>query len=141
MNDKPVNPGNEDGHYSGEYQPMDFGVEFFTPVYQINQVLKYLARHHKKGKALDLKKAAVFIETLRNAEPALFIFGDRMDYTANKCGKVFSLGDIAEKDIIAHLFEWWQNPSPLTVDRALSKLHALSKVTYGESIWPDQKNR
>lgn len=58
-------PGNEDDHYAGEYQPMDFGADFDTPMYQINKVLKYLVRHPKKGRELDLKKAIFFIENLR----------------------------------------------------------------------------
>lgn len=65
MTNRGTSPGNEDGHYAGSYQPMDFGADFDTPMYQINKTLKYLVRHPKKGRELDLKKAIFFIESFR----------------------------------------------------------------------------
>jgi hypothetical protein len=64
-----VSPGNEDGHYSGEYQPKDWGAQYGTPVYQLAKIIKYLARHKKKGRALDLDKAIFFARELEGAEP------------------------------------------------------------------------
>jgi hypothetical protein len=53
-------PGNEDDHYSGEYQPIDFirdnGLSF-----NLGSIIKYLCRHKKKGGRLDLQKAEWYI--------------------------------------------------------------------------------
>jgi hypothetical protein len=84
---KKQNPGNEDGHYSGDYQPIDFGAEFGTPIYQLANIGKYLKRHYKKDGLLDLKKAFVFLDNLvENWQHIDYVARDRLkiNYTKNK---------------------------------------------------------
>jgi hypothetical protein len=53
-------PGNEDDHYSGEYQPIDFIRDNDLP-FNLGSIVKYLCRHRKKGRLLDLRKAEWYI--------------------------------------------------------------------------------
>jgi hypothetical protein len=62
LTDEP-SPGNEDGHYSGTIQPIDFiraqGMDF-----EEGSVIKYVARYKKKNGLEDLKKARWYIDRL-----------------------------------------------------------------------------
>jgi len=62
-------PGNEDRHYFGQIQPIEFiadqGLGFFE-----GNIVKYVARHRKKGGILDLKKAKWYLDRLIELENA-----------------------------------------------------------------------
>jgi len=62
---KTKSPGNEDGHYSGEIQPVDYAeAQGWAPgAYQFS-IIKYVTRYQKKAGILDLEKAKWFIEKL-----------------------------------------------------------------------------
>lgn len=63
MSDWDKAPGNEDQHYSGKIQPTDFaeskGLSFLE-----GNVIKYVTRHRKKAKKLDLQKSLWYIDRL-----------------------------------------------------------------------------
>jgi hypothetical protein len=54
-------PGNEDEHYKGEIQPVKFGKSWNLP-FTLQNMLKYICRHHNKGKKLDLEKVVWYAE-------------------------------------------------------------------------------
>jgi hypothetical protein len=54
-------PGNEDEHYSGTIQPINFSHSWDFPL-TLQNVIKYICRHSKKGKKLDFEKALWYID-------------------------------------------------------------------------------
>ena len=53
-------PGNEDNHYEGEIQPIEF-IEGRNLFFTEGNVIKYLSRYKKKAGKLDLEKALWYI--------------------------------------------------------------------------------
>lgn len=133
MTERPISPGNEDGHYSGEYQPMDFGAEFNTPMYQICQILKYLSRHRKKGGILDLRKSMVFIESI-----GVEINNGRIRRSSGKEVHLKKLerilGDSLELWVMKYIYQSWVDRTPVMLIGATSALSKLALVEYGESL-------
>jgi hypothetical protein len=68
-------PGNEDCHYSGDYQPIDFADEFLAPYFHVGNVIKYIVRHEKKGGKLDLEKALWYLNRLCNIVEPKSVYG------------------------------------------------------------------
>jgi len=56
-------PGNEKGHYSGIYQPIDF-IELWGLGFAEGSIVKYLCRHRKKGGREDVAKAKWYLGVL-----------------------------------------------------------------------------
>ena len=64
MNDEwKVAPGNEDNHYEGTIQPMEF-IEGKNLGFVEGNVIKYISRHKKKAGKLDLGKALWYLNRL-----------------------------------------------------------------------------
>lgn len=60
-------PGNEDSHYFGEIEPLDF-VEAQGLGHHEGNIIKYITRWKYKGGILDLMKAAWFLMRLIKLE-------------------------------------------------------------------------
>lgn len=58
-------PGNEDGHYAGKIQPIEY-LESVLPDFLLGNVVKYLCRHRAKNGREDLLKAAWYLERYRD---------------------------------------------------------------------------
>lgn len=54
-------PGNEDQHYHGEIQPIEFIEAQGFMGFHESQVIKYVCRHRKKGGVLDLQKSLWYL--------------------------------------------------------------------------------
>jgi hypothetical protein len=57
-------PGNEDNHYGGAVQPIDF-IELWNLPFVEGCIVKYISRHRKKGKAEDVKKVIWYLGVLK----------------------------------------------------------------------------
>jgi len=57
-------PGNEDKHYSGKYQPIDF-IEDWRLGFTEGSIVKYLSRHKMKGGVGDVKKIIWYLNVLK----------------------------------------------------------------------------
>jgi len=133
---KKQNPGNEDGHYSGDYQPIDFGAEFGTPVYQLANIAKYLKRHYKKDGLLDLKKAFVFLDNLiDNWQYINYIERDRLkiNYRKNKLfgnneNTLFSNEAIAFSQIVRAVVLY----NHTLLDKAAENINKAALIAYGQ---------
>ena len=56
-------------HYQGEVEPIDLIISCgYGPDYCAGNVIKYVARYHKKGGIYDLKKAQQYLEWLIELE-------------------------------------------------------------------------
>ncbi len=65
-------PGNDDKHYSGRYQPIDF-IENWKLGFVAGNVVKYISRHRIKNGREDVAKASWYIGVLRQQhEDGLF---------------------------------------------------------------------
>lgn len=65
--EKAESPGNEDKHYKGNIQPIDFAEMQGLGVHE-HAVLKYICRYKDKGGVLDLKKAIWYLIRLIKIE-------------------------------------------------------------------------
>lgn len=61
--DKATAPGNEDHHYCGAIEPIDF-IESQDMGFHEANVIKYVARYRRKGGLQDLYKAAWYLARL-----------------------------------------------------------------------------
>lgn len=60
---KDLAPGNQDSHYFGSIQPIDFIEDQQLGFHEAN-IIKYIARWKKKGKVEDLYKVAWYLNRL-----------------------------------------------------------------------------
>lgn len=65
VNSKSKAPGNEDNHYYGQIEPIDFIEDQDLGFHEAN-IIKYIARYKKKGGVEDLRKAAFYLYRLIN---------------------------------------------------------------------------
>jgi hypothetical protein len=130
---KKQNPGNEDGHYSGNYQPIDFGAEFGTPIYQLANIVKYLKRHYKKDGLLDLKKAFVFLDNLiDNWKYVSYEAQDRLkiEYINNRLfeNNENTLEAIAFSQIVRAIVLY----NPILIEKAIKNINKIAVEVYGQ---------
>jgi hypothetical protein len=130
---KKQNPGNEDGHYSGNYQPIDFGTEFGTPIYQLANIAKYLKRHYKKDGLLDLKKAFVFLDNLiDNWKYVSYEAQDRLkiEYINNRLfeNNENTLEAIAFSQIVRAIVLY----NPILIEKAIKNINKIAVEVYGQ---------
>jgi hypothetical protein len=59
-------PGNEDNHYDGEMQPVEYFASSKPEAFTAN-IEKYVLRHAKKAGKLDLEKARWYVDWLRRS--------------------------------------------------------------------------
>jgi len=130
---KKQNPGNEDGHYSGNYQPIDFGAEFGTPIYQLANIAKYLKRYYKKDGLLDLKKAFVFLDNLiDNWKYVSYEAQDRLkiEYINNRLfeNNENTLEAIAFSQIVRAIVLY----NHTLLDKAAESINEVALIVYGQ---------
>ena len=74
-------PGNEDSHYQGNIQPIDFIEDQQLGFHEAN-IIKYTARWKKKGQLEDLYKVAWYLNRLINNVKAngVKVYVDKEEY-------------------------------------------------------------
>lgn len=131
-----LNPGNEDNHYRGAYQPMDFAMDFNSPWYQLCNIAKYLSRHERKGGLLDLKKARFFVEKLPCPGSLTQYTPYQKVYILKKAEEIFDGSQTMEGMVLIsclhHAMYSGKEGSVTSVykDQALDMLEVLAKTVY-----------
>jgi hypothetical protein len=119
-----TSPGNEDGHYRGTMQPIDF-IEANQLSFSCGSAIKYLARHRRKGKALDLDKAVWFLSRCVICPPPL---GAGYDLLEEFCQSQDMDDD--ESVIMEQIMCWWATGSSSWLEDAIDGIRELREKCY-----------
>ena len=116
-------PGNEDSHYTGNMQPIEYFLSAYPQALLAN-IIKYSIRHSKKGKLEDLQKAKWYVECCRRSLTCEKLgAGDFI--ASNECdGKGFD-SEVKEIILDLELFDYIRNeryPDRSELDRLLNSV-------------------